>query len=238
MLPVIKNPMAKTGHIFNHKLALKKLRAFGFSGSLKTANGKAKVKVLWKEYGGYINYTEKPRKVRTGLLKRPVTQRELKSGKVKLPEKTYNFKFQKLTAKQRKLALRSKLFSKHQFTPSGIFIEKPANIKARNFKITFKDKHVELKGGSRREVITRLDAKELIKNPSKAVTEALKRGKGKRKPKSYSLLVNGFRSKHVSTSARSLQYYLREVLLPDWLSRNEDLDENDFADIFHIRQIF
>jgi hypothetical protein len=222
---------------FSYNIALKKLREYGFKGSTRTKASKVKVKQLWKEYAGYINYTEKPRKIRTGLVSGPVKQSDIKSGKVKLPEKSYNFKFQKLTPTQAKKAKASKLFSKHQFTPKGIFIEKPVNIKAKNFKITFKGNNVNIKGGTRKETMVRINEKMLINDPDKAIKEAIKRG-GKKKPKTYSITVNGFRSRHVSASAKSLQYYLKEILLPQWLEKNEDKDEDDFADIFHIRLIY
>jgi hypothetical protein len=217
---------------FNYEKAAKKLKAYGVKVSLKSSSGKAKIKKQWREYAGYINHTEKPRSVLVVTAKAPVHHRRAPAPK------KYNFKFQKLTAKERKAALASKLFSKHQFTGTGIFIEKPVNIPARKFKVSFHGKSVKIVGGNRRDIITQLDAEKLLENPEVAVRDAVETAKKKGRVKSYSLLVNGYRSRHSSQSLKIFTRYIKDELMPQWLEKNEGKTEEDFADVFHLRLIY
>lgn len=223
---------------FNYQKAAKKLKDYGLQVKLGSPSGKKKAKSLWKEYAGYINHTEKPRAVRVGTRKTPVHEKQ-KHKFPSLRPKLYVFKFQKLTKKERELAKNSGLFSSRQFTPSGVFIEKPANIAAKKFKVTFKKGAVRIRGGARDDVVTRLDAENLLDDPTKEIQKVLSQAKRKgKKPKTYSLLVNGFRSNHSSQSLKIFTQYLKDKLLPEWLEKNEGKDENDFADMFHLRIVY
>jgi len=193
----------------------------------KTFHQRGVIRKLYEAKKSYINFTEPP--------KRKV--REVRGIE-------YNFKFQKLTPKQRKIAKASKAFSKDQFTPAGIWIEKPANVPAAKYKVKFRGtSDVVIEGNKRRDVNVKIDAQEMAIDPRGAVEAAIKRGKRKGETvRAISLMVNGWSSKHQSSSLDAFYAYLTEELLPEWLDKNmgyHDDDEDEaleqFTDIFHAK---
>jgi len=152
----------------------------------------------------------------------------------------YHFKFQPLTKSERKKAKASGLFSGEQFTKRGLLIEKPVNLPSKEYKVTFgKGGEVSISGGKRSDIIRKLDAEALAVDPYKAVKAAV----GKDKPSSLSLMVNGFRSRHFSSSVNQMAFYLKNELLPQWMDKNAGKQDSEdeafelFSDIFHIRML-
>lgn len=238
--------MAKKPDTFDYAKAQKSLEKFGWKLPAKTKGQKTKLKAFWKTKAAYINHLDKDRLVDviTGV-KKGVKKGK---GRTKIAETSkleYRFKHQKLSAKQQAAAKASRLFANEQFTPTGIFIERPVNIPAKDYKISF-GKTVEITADCRHDEIVGIDPDLLAADPDKAIKEAIanrqcreKNGKGPLKtPKTYSLMVNGFRSMHSSSSEKIFMQYIKNRLLPDWLEKNEDEDETLFADIFHIRLIY
>ncbi len=229
---------------FDYKTAQKKLETFGWKLPAKTKGQKSKLKTFWKTKAAYVNHLDKDRLVDviTGVRK----NLKRKKGKQKITRTSkleYRFKFQKLTAKQQRIAKASKLFSDEQFSPKGIFIERPLNIKPKDYKVSFKGNSVEITADCRHDEIVLIDSAELAVDPEKAIQSAIDsrqcmKGKKKKTVRTYSLMVNGFRSKHSSSSAKAFMWYLKNKLLPEWLEKNEEEDEAKFSDIFHMRLIY
>lgn len=232
---------------FNYALAQKKLRKFGWDFKAKTKPQKTKLKSFWKSKAAYVNYIEKDRlvDVTTGVIK----GLKKKKGRQKLVHKStleYRFKFQRLGKKQMISAKKSGLFSDQQFTPTGIFIERPINIPAKDYKVSFHKNSIEITADCRHDEIVAVDANILAIDPARAIQEAIEsrkcltKGGRQKKVKAYSLMVNGFRSKHSSSSAKVFMYYIKNILLPEWLEKNkyEENPAGKFADIFHVRLLY
>lgn len=222
---------------FDYKTIAKKLKKFGYKVNIKSAAGKKAAWNKWKKVGGYINYTEKPRQTRPAVAGKIY---HLKKDKLP-PVKSYKFKFQKLTPKQLKTLKKSGLYSKDQFSETGVFIEVPANLDRRKFRLKIKGNDIEILGGSRKDLMVRLDPEKMIVDPESAVTDAVKQTtkRKKKKPKGYSLRVRGYSAKNAQyTTLKQMAQYIKFRLLPDWLERNEDADEKKFADIFHVKILY
>lgn len=163
----------------------------------------------------------------------------------------YDFAFIKLTKAKRKLAEKYGLFSKEQFTPNGVFIEKAANVPMRNIEFKFtKDGLIRRYKGLpvspdtqlQSSLIVKLDSIHLAIDPNGAFDKAI----GEKEFESLLLLVNGFRFKSGRYVDKDLfNKYLVDDLLPEWNKRNaayypqesEEQAANKFADIFHIELI-
>ena len=215
--------MARIWKKSEYSKAAKELKRFGYdityrANDRKTFRQRGIIRQLYESKLSYIRATEKSRSVQVGESKQD-----------------YTFKFQKLSATEKKLALDSGLFSREQFTKKGIFIEKPINLKASQYKVQFTKKGVTIKGLSRSDRIVRLDAKTLAVDPEKAVKQAVIGD-----PKRISLMVNGFRSQHESLSLKQFWQYMRDELLPQWMDKNSHYDnpEKLFTDIFHLRLLY
>jgi len=220
---------------FDYSRAANSLKKFGWKVGTKTKKQKAKVKELWKSKSAYINYTTADRTVSPIIgIKKVSKAQKKKGGRIKIAKTSklvYRFKFQKLSTKQMKRAKDSKLFSDAQFTPKGIFIERPKGIPAKKYKVSFKGKNVEINSDCRNDEIVLLDAGELAADPSRAIQDAIANrqctdSKGNLKTvKSYSLMVNGFRAQTSSSlTEKQFIWYLSNKLLPEWLEKNEGED--------------
>lgn len=211
--------------------AAKELQRLGYNVTYKandkrTFRQRGIIHKLYTAKAAYINFTEPPGR---------------KSRKAAGIE--YNFKFQKLTAKERRIAKASGLFSSKQFAPAGVWIEKPANVPAAHYHVRFEGKaDVYIRGGDRRDVNVKIEAREMVRDPHKAVESAIKRAtKRGEKPRAISLMVNGWSSRHQSASLNAFFYYLDNTLLPEWISKNEDRHDDEdemfeeFTDIFHLK---
>lgn len=234
---------------FNYAKAQKDLAKYGWKKSAKTKGQKTALKAFWKTKAAYVNHISKDRLVDviTGI--KPGLKRNKKGGRQKIAKTSklvYRFKFQKLSPAQMKLAKQSNVFSQQQFSPMGIFIERPINIAAKDYKVSFHKGSVEITADCRHDEIVGIDAARLAVDPEAAITEAIERRvctdkKGKQKKiKTFSLMVNGFRSKRSAGSVKAFLWYMKNTLLPDWLSKNEDEEnpEGKFADIFHVRLLY
>lgn len=197
----------------------------------KTFNQRGTIVKLYKEKAAYINFAEF----------NPRSKTNKKGGTREVSGVKYNFALKKLTPKQRKQALASGLFSKKQFTSGGVFVEKPSNIPASEYKISFEKGLVKIKGGKRKDVIVKMNSGEFAVDP----VSAAKRAIGKRKPKNgAALMVNGFRSRATAANLKTFYYYLENELIPNWSEKNESHYDNEnemaeaFTDIFHIRLLY
>jgi hypothetical protein len=144
----------------------------------------------------------------------------------------YNFIYKKLKPSERKLF--KGLVSPGQFTKGGVFIEKPAHIPLKKFKIKVSKDGITYKYDKLEDKVVRLSPRALAVNHEKALKNALARAsKGpKKKPKNYRLMVNGFRGQRAFT-LKELHFYVEAQLLPTFME-DEDVNEEDFADTFHI----
>jgi len=166
-------------------------------------------------------YDEKG-KLKTGTPQNPRNPRTTK----------YNFVYKKLKPSEKKLF--KGLVSPSQFTAGGVFIEKPAHIPLKKFKIKADKTGVVYKFGDCEDKVIRISPRALARNPETALKNALARAmKGtKKKPKNFRLMVNGFRGQR-SFTIKELHYYVETQLLPNFME-NEDVNEEDFSDTFHI----
>lgn len=201
-----------------------------------TSGKKQAVKRAWKNKAAFILHAsgqaKTQRRIRSNPTKKPLTFVTAKDGSMRLNVKggqAQNFVFKKLTAKQRKNF--KGLFSSAQFTPTGIFIEKPANIPANQFKVTVEDNAVIYKAGKRKDKIVRINPKELAKDPERAIKKAM----GKRKPKGFAIMVNGFRGKN-SHPIKNFFHYAENTLLE--IYEREEMTAEEFSDIFHLRLLY
>lgn len=234
---------------FDYQTAEKKLKKFGFKVTSRGKKGKTALRSLWRTKSAYIKFISEPRKVTPIVgIKKVSEARKKKGGKIKIGKTSklsYQFKFQKLSPKQRVAALKSKLFSKAQYTPTGIFIERPEGIPAKDYRVRFKKGAVEINSDCRNDEILLLDAGELAANPDATIRRAIDNrtcldSRGNQKTvKSYSLMVNGFRAQTSSSlSEKTFIWYLTNKLLPEWLEKNEDENTEGFTDTFHVRLIY
>lgn len=228
--------------------AAKLIKKFGYSTTYKgnKKNGTAvlkRVKKIYKQIAPYTMHLAgegKPRKAYMGdkyinrslkFVKRKDGSMGLVTGKGRpLRATNFDFVFKKLTPKQRKEF--KGLFSKRQFTPSGVFIEKPASISPKKFKISIEGKAVKYCYGKCKDRLVKISRTALARDPAEAVRKAI----GKRKPKSVKLVVNGFLGRR-SLSLKELLYYVEAQLAPQFLEE-EGNDEGDFTDTFQLRLIY
>lgn len=228
--PISSTPWRKR----RYALAAELLRRSGYDITYKandrsTFRQRGIVRRLYDAKAGFLAHTDFGKQGLHGK------SREIEEGK------EYIFKIQKLTRKQKKQVKDSGLFSKEQFTKHGVFIEKPVNIPAKDYRIKFTKKGIEVRMGKRRDLIVKLDWRDMISDAK----ETIRRLVEKYKPKSSSLVVNGFRAtSNISISAEALEFYITEDLLPSWFARNGKYYEGDaeameeFTDIFHLRLIY
>lgn len=228
---------------FDYKDATKSLKKFGF----KIPKQKKKLKAFYRTKAAYIKYITEDRTVSPiiGTVKRKKGAKgKIKSAKVSRLK--YRFKFQKLSKKKLAVAKKSGVFSSNQFSPTGVFVERSIGIKAKDFKISFKDNgEVSITSDCRHDEIVPINPTLLAVDPEKAVTDAIENRKcrdsrGKlRKPKTFSLMVNGYRAQTTSSlSLKSFLYYMTNNLLKRWTDQNGDDAEEEFADVFHVRIIY
>lgn len=215
--------MARIWKKSEYSKAAKELKRFGYdityrANDRKTFRQRGIIRQLYESKVSYIRATEKTRLVRVGD-----------------ENQDYTFKFQRLTPKEKKMAIESGLFSREQFTKRGLFLEKPINLRSSQYKVKFTKRGVTIKGLSRSDRIVRLDAKTLAVDPEKAVKQAVLG-----EPKRISLMVNGFRSQHESLSLKQFWQYMRDELLPQWMDKNDHYPnpEKLFTDIFHLRLLY
>lgn len=234
---------------FDYVSASKNLKKFGWKLGTKTKGQKAKVKSLWRSKSAYINFLTKDRTVSPIVgIKKVTKAQKKKGGKISIAKTSklqYRFKFQKLSSLQLKKAKNSKLFSAAQFTPSGIFIERPKGIPAKKYRVSFKGKNVEINSDCRNDEIILIDSNALAIDPTQAIKDAIENrncrdSKGRlKKIRSYSLMVNGFRAQTSSSlNEKQFVWYLTNKLLPEWLEKNEGENESAFVDTFHVRVIY
>ncbi len=232
---------------FDYKDAKKTLTKFGWKLPNKTPKQKSKLKAFYKSKAGYIKYLKEDRTVSPiiGTVKRKKGAKgRIRSAKVSRLK--YQFKFQKLSKKKLKVAKESGVFSSNQFSPTGVFVEHHAGIKSKDFKINFKaNGEVSVTSDCRHDEIVSINPALLAIDPEKAVADAIANRKcvdsrGKlRKPKTFSLMVNGYRAQSRSSlSLKSFLYYMTNDLLKRWTEQNGEEDEEKFSDVFHVRLIY
>jgi len=213
-----------------YKLAADSLRRLGYditykANDRKTFKQRGVIRRLYEQKVSYINFADFNTRAK---------QRNISGVQ-------YGFMFQKLKPNQLRLAKKSDLFSKEQFTKGGVFIEKPVNMPASEYKVKFTKDGMRIKAGKRRDLVVKLDSKLLAIEPTRAVNEAI----GKRKPGMIGLMVNGFSAKGAQGYTLGQFYkYLENELLPQWIERNEKYydDEGEaveqFTDIFHLKLLY
>lgn len=232
---------------FDYPKAQKSLQKFGWDLKAKTPKQKTKLKAFYKSKAAYIKYLKDDRTVSPiiGTVKRKKGAKgRIRSAKVSRLK--YRFKFQKLSQKKLKIARESGAFSSNQFSPKGIFVEHWEGIKKKDFKINFeKSGAVTFTSDCRHDEIVALDPRLLAIDPEKAVADAIANRKCRdsrgrqRKPKTFSLMVNGFRAQNRSSlSLKSFLYYMTNDLLKRWTEENGEEDEEKFSDVFHVRIIY
>ena len=97
------------------------------------------------------------------------------------------------------------------------------------------------KTGKRKDKVIKLDPLLLASDPIKTIDDTLN---AEKEAYAYSIMVNGFSSKHLSIGRKAFFEYMADKLFPEWLERNlkyheskqEALDQ--FADIFHLKLIY
>ncbi len=220
--------------------AAKLLRKFGYKTTLTAKSmSAAKKKAVRKAYNkqaAYILHTtgaaKSARKIRTKVSNKALRFVTAREGSTRLDVKggqAQKFVFKKLTPAQRKKF--KGLFSAGQFTPTGIFIERPANIPANRFGVSIEGDAVIIKAGRRVDKIVRLNPRELAKDPKKAIAKAM----GKKKAKGFSIMVNGFQGK-TAHAIKSFFNYAQNTLLE--IYEREEMTAEEFSDIFHLRLLY
>ena len=102
----------------------------------------------------------------------------------------HNFTFRRANS-SRLRKLRGTL-SDQQITPSGFFVQVPRGVAKNKFRVSVSTKgEVSIKTPGRRDVILKLNAKRLARDPLKEITSTL----GKKKPRFTKLQVNGYEVK-------------------------------------------
>jgi hypothetical protein len=203
----------------DYTLAAKKLRAAGFNVSLRSGKSadrylKAAARRVWNQNKARVSaYTN--------------------------PENRFVFK--RSTPKQKRKL--SRVASKEQTTPRGVFLQFPKGIDRKDAKFKVRGDVLEIETKKRRDVIVRIDPEQLAVDPEQAIRDAI----GNRKPGKISLMVNGFRGKTEYPLKLFFRYFAGPGLegdaplidqLRDDDRRGGGLDDEQIADIFSLRLIY
>lgn len=196
----------------DYTLAAKKLRQAGFNVSLRSGKNadrfeKAAARRLWNQNKARVSaYTN--------------------------PENRFVFRRAKGAAKKKL----SRVASKLQQTPRGVFLQVPKGVDPKDARFRVRGDVLEVETEKRRDVIRRIDPETLAVDPERAIREAIKGAK----PSKVSLMVRGFRGKREYPLKLFFAYFVDELLpeLQDEDRRGGALDEDQIADIFSVRMIY
>lgn len=128
-------------------------------------------------------------------------------------------------------------------TPRGIFVQRPANVPLSKFRAMITrggalKTSARGKGGRyRQDVIIKLDPARLARDPSAAITAAMR---GQKKPAHYVVMVNGHTGKATYT-AKDFHRYLAEQLIPRLLHRSKKghaMTAVEVADFFQVKLVY
>jgi len=107
------------------------LRKVGYKANIRNKRARGAIRRIYEKKAPFFAYAE--------LNEKGNTRRAS-------DKKQYNFKFQKLTKKEMKLAKKHGVFSSEQFTPNGAFVEKPVNVSANKYKVKVTEEGVASMG--------------------------------------------------------------------------------------------
>lgn len=209
--------------------AAKALRRFGYNISYKandrkTFHQRGVIRRVYEAKKDLINFTEPPYK------------RALRvAGGIQ-----YNYKFQRFGKKNLARLKRSGVFTSELFTPTGLWIEKPLNIPARQYKVRLTRKgDVRFTGRDRDDVIVPLNTKRFVVDANAEIDRVLS---SREEPQTYSLICGKY-SSGLGFTKKQLSQYLKDDLLRDWLEEGgryyrEGNTPEKFTDVFKIRFLY
>lgn len=212
-----------------YKVAADALRHFGYNITYKandrtTFNQRGIIRRLYEEKSGLINFTEPP----------------YRRAAHKASGIEYNYKFQKFSPKNLRKLKRSGVFTSELFTPKGLWIEKPVNVPAKEYKVSLTKKgEVRFKGRSRNDVIVPLNTKAFVLDAGKEIDRVLS---SREEPDTYSLICGKY-SSGLGFTKKQLSQYLEDDLMREWLEeggkyyRDGNTPEK-FTDVFKIRFLY
>ena len=229
-MPKPKPEMAKPSwNKRQYKTAADALRKLGYDISYKandrkTFNQRGVIRRLYDDKKSLINFTEPPKR-----------KAAHKAGGIE-----YNYKFQRFSPKNLKRLKKSGVFTSEQFTPNGIFIEKPVNVPASEYKISLTAKgEVRFKGRDRNDVIVPLETRAIVKDANKEIDRVLN---SREEPDTYSLICGKY-SSGLGFTKKTLSQYLKDDLMREWLEEGgkyyrEGNTKQGFTDVFKIRFLY
>jgi hypothetical protein len=128
----------------------------------------------------------------------------------------------------------AKFLSKDQVTPSGFWIQRPKGVGKGKLIYRLRGNSLEVSiPGKMRDVVLSLNARLILRNPEKALTEAMQ---GRKRPRQVRLMVNGFQGNN-SYSAKQFFEYMHDDLLP-FLRKRRGLTVDQINTIFQLRMIY